>query len=330
MTANGSNLYAGTSSGILATTNNGNNWTRVSPDSLCVYTVALNGNVLWAGTKSGFYTSTNSGAVWTQTSLNNKTGYSLLFNGTDIWAGTNNGIYRSTNNGVNWTQNALAGYDVFGFVIKGNGILCATNAAVFRTTNNGGNWVRISSTEWDVFSLVVVGNTIIAGIENVFSLTDKGVYVTTNDGTNWIKKSEGIFRNVPVNAVTILNNYIFAGTLDQSVFRRPLNEVIGIKQISSEIPVSYSLEQNFPNPFNPSTTIKFSIPENGKVKTENNFVVIKVYNLLGREVATLVNEHLIPGTYAVTFDGAGLSSGLYYYKLTAGSYSETRKMILMK
>ncbi len=86
---------------------------------------------------------------------------------------------------------------------------------------------------------------------------------------------------------------------------------------------SFQLEQNFPNPFNPATNIKFRIAEFG-------FTILKVYDVLGNEVATLVNEEKPAGEYEVIFSGDGLPSGIYFYRLTTGSFSETRKMLLLK
>ena len=88
-------------------------------------------------------------------------------------------------------------------------------------------------------------------------------------------------------------------------------------------PTEFSLGQNYPNPFNPSTTINYSIPE-------FSFVTLKVYDVLGSEVATLVNEDKSVGSYEVEFDATGLPSGIYFYKLQAGSFVETKKMVLMK
>jgi hypothetical protein len=107
--------------------------------------------------------------------------------------------------------------------------------------------------------------------------------------------------------------------------RDPIGNTIGIKNISSEIPSSYSLSQNYPNPFNPVTKIKFDISANSVGQT-----FLSVYDLLGREVATLVNEQLQPGTYEVTFDGSNLPSGVYFYRLSSGNYIETKKMLMIK
>jgi flagellar hook assembly protein FlgD len=85
----------------------------------------------------------------------------------------------------------------------------------------------------------------------------------------------------------------------------------------------YKLFQNYPNPFNPATNIRYSIKENG-------IVTIKIYDILGKEIATLVNEKQSPGMYEVTWDASQYSSGIYFYKLTAGEFSEVKKMILIK
>jgi hypothetical protein len=96
-----------------------------------------------------------------------------------------------------------------------------------------------------------------------------------------------------------------------------------INQISSEIPANYSLAQNFPNPFNPTTNIKFAISKTG-------FVNLKVYDLAGREVSSLVNEVLTAGSYDYSFSGSNLSSGIYFYTLRADGFTETKKMMLIK
>ncbi len=103
-----------------------------------------------------------------------------------------------------------------------------------------------------------------------------------------------------------------------------LNEVIiGINQISSQIPGKYKLEQNYPNPFNPSTSIRFSIPKSSDVK-------LRVFDITGKQVSVLVDKFLTAGVYAADFSANDLSSGIYFYSISAGSYKETKKMILIK
>jgi hypothetical protein len=88
-------------------------------------------------------------------------------------------------------------------------------------------------------------------------------------------------------------------------------------------PLTYNLDQNFPNPFNPKTRIRYQVPEAA-------FVTLKVYDVLGNEVETLINEEQIIGTHEIDFDGSGLTSGIYYYRITANDFSQTKKMILLK
>ena len=98
----------------------------------------------------------------------------------------------------------------------------------------------------------------------------------------------------------------------------------GVEQIEDELlPTEFRLEQNYPNPFNPSTTIRFALP-----KTSN--VTIKIYDVLGRQVATLVDEEYPAGVYKVVFEAGGLASGLYIYRIQTGAFTQSRKLMLLK
>ena len=101
------------------------------------------------------------------------------------------------------------------------------------------------------------------------------------------------------------------------------SQLVGFQPISSEIPDMFSLSQNYPNPFNPSTNINFSIPK-------SSFVTLKVFNIMGKEISSLVNENLNPGVYSFDFNAEDLASGIYFYKLTAGEFSEVKKMTMIK
>jgi len=102
-----------------------------------------------------------------------------------------------------------------------------------------------------------------------------------------------------------------------------------IKEHNDELPIKFSLSQNYPNPFNPTTTIRFSIP-NSRQGGQTQLSTLKVYDILGREIKTLINKSLSPGSYEVNFNASGLSSGVYFYKLSAGSFVETKKMMLLR
>jgi hypothetical protein len=145
--------------------------------------------------------------------------------------------------------------------------------------------------------------------------------MSTNYGNNWKSKMEGIIDNT-FNGMFYYHNYVYCGTSD-IIYRRNVSELIPVLEQSEIIPEMYRLEQNYPNPFNPITNFKFSILNSGQVK-------LIVYDIMGREVKTLVNETLKPGRYEASFDGSMLNSGVYFYKLTSDRYTETRKMLLIK
>jgi hypothetical protein len=105
--------------------------------------------------------------------------------------------------------------------------------------------------------------------------------------------------------------------------RNPTGNVTGIENIGSELPKAFNLEQNYPNPFNPATTIKYSIIKEGNVK-------LTVYNALGSKVVTIVNENKPVGNYSIQFNGSNLASGIYFYKLESGGYTDIKKFVLMK
>jgi hypothetical protein len=127
----------------------------------------------------------------------------------------------------------------------------------------------------------------------------------------------------------LLSDKIIMVVGDSGKILRNDNFITEIKYKSQNIPYNYLLSQNYPNPFNPSTNIRYEIPKNG-------FVKLVVFDILGREIQTLVNEKQNAGSYEVTFNarqpglGSNLSSGIYFYKLQSGNYTETKRMLLIK
>jgi hypothetical protein len=116
----------------------------------------------------------------------------------------------------------------------------------------------------------------------------------------------------------------YAVALDGSCLRlRDSVLVTGVNNNNNNVPVEYSLEQNYPNPFNPSTIIKYALPRSSNVS-------LKIYDMLGNEVKTVVNEFKTAGTYSVNFDASSLSSGVYFYKIVAGDFTDAKKMTLVK
>ena len=127
------------------------------------------------------------------------------------------------------------------------------------------------------------------------------------------------------NKTSVAKLKIFTDSVTK-FYNRALN--VGLKNTSSMVPGEFSLYQNYPNPFNPETKIKFDIPETVKRKTLN--VKLIVYDILGKEIATLVNESLQPGTYEVEFNGENYPSGIYFYRLETSDFVQTKKMLMIK
>ena len=126
------------------------------------------------------------------------------------------------------------------------------------------------------------------------------------------------------NASSNLAAFSYAGLGPTNIYANQEGLITGISQNGNEVPEAvFTLAQNYPNPFNPVTNIKFTIPASGLVK-------IAVYDVMGREVAVIANKEMTPGSYTADFDASQLSSGIYFYKLTSGSFTDTKKMMLVK
>ncbi|HZW38801.1 MAG TPA: T9SS type A sorting domain-containing protein [Ignavibacteriaceae bacterium] len=153
----------------------------------------------------------------------------------------------------------------------------------------------------------------------IFAGTTSGLYFKTYEDSVFTR-----IANMPGPNDMILDssNRIIIAT-NSGIYRS--KESINVVSVENEmyLPQSFSLEQNYPNPFNPNTTIKFNLPE-------QNYVTIKVFDVLGREIKTLMNEEKSSGTYEINFSVEDLTSGVYFYRIDAGKYSETKKMLLMK
>jgi len=321
----GTDLFAGTGgSGICHSTNNGTSWTAVNTGltNTTVWSFGVSGTNLFAGTAGGVFLSTNNGTSWASVSdgLTNTDVRTFAVIGTNLFVGTfGGGVFRSTNNGTNWTpaNNGLTNADVFALAVSGTNLFAGTGSRVFISTNNGTSWTPANNgmTYYVVYSIVVYGTNLFAG-------TIGGVFLSTNNGTSWTEANTGL-TNTPV-ALVVSGSNLFAGTDSNRVWRRPLSEMItDVEDQTSELPSQFILKQNYPNPFNPSTKISFTIPERSNVS-------LKIFNLLGSEVASLVNEEKPAGSYGVDFNAANLPSGIYFYKLEAGNYIETKKMVLLR
>jgi hypothetical protein len=155
---------------------------------------------------------------------------------------------------------------------------------------------------------------------------------STDGGTSWganirLTNNSAVsakpFVSVSGSAVHVVWMDLRDGNYEIYYKRNPTGNVTGIENSNSEMPKEFLLEQNYPNPFNPATTIKYSIIKEGNVK-------LTVYNALGNKVVTIVNENKPVGNYSIQFNGSNLASGIYFYKLESGGYTDIKKFVLMK
>jgi phosphatidylserine/phosphatidylglycerophosphate/cardiolipin synthase-like enzyme len=149
--------------------------------------------------------------------------------------------------------------------------------------------------------------------------------LTITGSHNWTSAAENSNNEnmVIVHDANITNQYLQEFAARYYQFGGLDSILVGVDQVDNQIPTSFSLLQNYPNPFNPTTRIQYALPSAQRV-------LLKVYDILGREVATLVNEQQNPGSYRVELNAGGLASGVYFYRLEAGKFVEQRKMLLLK
>jgi hypothetical protein len=247
----------------------------------------------------------------------------LSVSGTNLFAGTlQNGVYLSTNNGTSWNSVSLGllNSHIYSIAAIGTRLFAGTGGdGVFQSTDNGTSWNAVNAEfpNSNVKALAINGTNLFAGTSN------DGIFLSTNYGANWIDVNLGL-TNKNVFALTISRTNILAGTYEGGIWKRPLSEVTAIKGLYRAGAVKeFSLKQNYPNPFNPETKIKYSLPI-------QSFVTLKIYNAMGEEIATLVNEEKAAGSYDINFNASRLASGIYFYKLQSGSLIETRKLCVLK
>ena len=171
-----------------------------------------------------------------------------------------------------------------------------------------------------------VSFSVLSSVDSVYFVQIANGFTVRSRRMNSVTALSGVQGSKPGFRYTGSNDSCFAiyspnGPFDVWSAAGCSGSLVGIS--NNQIPVKYNLSQNYTNPFNPTTSIRFDIPKDGLVK-------LVVYDVLGKEVATIINEVKTTGSYIVDFNGQGLNSGIYFYKLTAGDFSEIKKMILVK
>jgi photosystem II stability/assembly factor-like uncharacterized protein len=310
MDPNSSNiLYYGTHS-LYRTTDGAQNWTKISPQltdwvtgrrlgTLTTIAVApTNSNIIYVGTDDAhIWVSTNNGTDWNDIS----SGLPQRWVTRVVVDPFDENIVYATFNGLKWRD---------------------PQPHVFRSTNKGTDWTDISSNLPDApVNAFAVDNNY---SNRLYVGNDVGMYVSFDTGQSWEVLGEGL-PVLPVGDIKIhpTENYLAAGTYGRSMYKIDLNLLTNIENENTKIPKRFSLLQNYPNPFNPNTIISWQAPV-------NSHQTIKIYDVTGKEIITLLDEFKMAGKYEINFNASLLSSGIYFYKLVSGNYSETKKMVVLK
>jgi hypothetical protein len=345
----GTNLFAGTSGGVFLSTNNGTGWTSVGLTNNYVSALTISGTSLFAGTSGGVFLSTNNGTSWTAVGLTNNYVSALTISGTSLFAGTYYGVFLSTNNGTGWT-NVNEGlskdpYDTTQYVSVNCFAISSTNLFAGTGHNDmiggrgSGVWKRplsemVVPVELIAFTASAHGKEVTLSWTTATELNNQGFEIQRKFGnSNFV--TIGSIRGH--GTTTSPNNYTYVDKLtDAGKYFYRLQQIdFGGKYEYSQIVevnwspfTTYKLEQNYPNPFNPTTTISYAIPLLGGAR--GGLVTLKVYDVLGSEVKTLISKELEAGYHSIDFNASDLPSGVYFYQLRAGSFIETKRMLLLK
>ena len=333
-------LYVATTNGIYKSTNAGDNWIKksngitIGPGALyefCESVFEYNGK-LFTGAWNGIYRSTDGAENWVITNISGQGIKARNFvNHNDILFAAKEEInpdaYKSTDDGVTWEGITGSFYNAITFLSEPTKFWMGSINGVWLSTDNGTNWEQRSnglSPDPYSSSIIRVNGKLITSLK----FGGSGIFRSFDEGLNWEEWGEGLPFLNSIEKLIVFNDKILAAT-SNGLWQRDTSELITFtnNQLKST-PVSYKLYQNYPNPFNPSTKIIYSIPE-------LSFVTLKVYDILGNEIATLVNEEKHSGNYEIEFNSHSIEvrnmpSEIYFYKLTTNNFSQTKKMILLK
>ncbi|MEO8211269.1 MAG: T9SS type A sorting domain-containing protein, partial [bacterium] len=343
------------------TTNGGVNWTIVTgfpglkPRGVCGISIVDENNAYVVGTYYGYakaFKTNDKGLSWSLVFNDTSLARSLIdcyfwspdsgliaggYNTTDY--GQSNSVILLTTNGGNSWQSVYKSTRTKEWCwkicfnksySKSFGVVSIERFAInglsyiLKTTNNGYNWTETPFMTFDQEGIGFVNeNTGWVGGYGTLNGNDTN-YMTTNGGINWSKADWGRH----MNRIRFINDTL-AFACGQTVYKYS-RSIVGIPYINTEIPGEFYLHQNTPNPFNPITLIKFDIPNNNEGSSGPIKTSLIVYDVMGRVVRKLIDGNLSPGSYQTSFDAGYFPSGIYFYKLQAGRFTQTKRMMLLK
>lgn len=323
-------MLGGTWDGLISTTVGSTSWTGLTPAGIAADTaisaISIINTMLYAGAVGTVFKSSDSGSSWTEI----KTGIPVNARITSF-AGIGNAVFAaSDNSGVYVTTDAGASWSAINTGLTDRNIaqLVTMDDRVFAIILKGGTFVSSDNgTSWTGTTLADI-NCLVAADGKLFAGTDAaGMYISSDNGTSWETVTiAGLAAGTRIWSMVITGTSLMAGTSD-GVWIAPLSSLITCVQENNS-PGMYVLERNYPNPFNPATTIGFMIPVSEKVS-------LTIYNAIGQRIRTLVDAPMSSGGHQVVWDGltdAGmhLPSGVYLYELCAGTFRDAKKLLLMK
>jgi photosystem II stability/assembly factor-like uncharacterized protein len=313
--------------------NGGNNWQLVNSG----VNVDLN-SITFLDESAGIITgahgtvlrTTDGGVSWTPVATpgaNIDFYSSYILNGEDLFViGSEGSIFKSTNSGLSWIDNSLEQpnpfFTIF-FINENTGWVAGCCGMYFKTEDGGSSW---SPETYLTQGYTISGSKFVSGSKGWMAANGGIILKTSNGGASWFSLTSNSIEDlksvdfVNENTGWIVGNF---GTILKTTNGGGEGVQVGIQNITSEAPGSYSLKQNYPNPFNPSTTIAFDIAKQGDVN-------IIIYNASGEEVERASYGILNAGSYKIEYNGSGLSSGVYYYRLITNGFSSVKKMVLLK
>ena len=300
-------------------------WMRSGLQNIGSLTLGLN-NTIFAGVigriSPRIYRSMDLGSSWVRTGLEGEEINELATDvlGT-IYAGTlGNGVFRSEDNGDSWSQIGLQGEIVRALTTSAGTLVFAgtTDGDIFRSEDRGDTWKHEHIAGSNVSDIIVLSDGLI------FAGTGSGVFRSMDNGLTWHDFSEGLPEDMyEVSLAHDEMGYLYVGTRSDGVFRSVESVTTSTRDNRGETPSQFALKQNYPNPFNGLTTISFDLRRTTTTR-------LTIYDGFGREIAILASGTYSSGHHTVVWDAEHFSSGVYVYRLQAGDYWETKRMLLLK
>jgi len=328
----GYDLYNGI---LLKTINSGNNWEPIF--TLDYHGVADFKDIDFVSQSTGWLTGTLDGVAYKTTDGGNNwilqgaeypDYYSTLFFLDENYGFVGgNDLYKTTDGGNSWTKNSSISKIVsmyFFDQLTGFAVCRNSSDQLYKTDDGGNTWTKQNISSGTYLRKIVFINS-----STGYIISNNSVFISTDQGNTWSKQVTPPHWYFTDIAFTNQNKGWVVGSRG-FIMHTDNGGISSVDHGTNPLFKDYRLYQNYPNPFNPTTTIKFSIPNVVTSRDLSLQTKLIVYDILGREVKTLVNEVKLPGAYEVTFDASQLSSGVYFYKLTSGEFTQTRKVLLLK